>query len=156
MVTSWSALESHQRALHTTLFCSLTDYISHHSLPGLISTHYHIHLYLIILFSSPHISLVHPFTHCKVLYVVALHFRAFSLISCLLVWFSCLFPGLLFCLWPLPVLFVCLFGLPSCVWPLLVLITILDYASNKAAIGSQPLCLGAVSWHIHRTHSYVM
>jgi len=51
------------------------NYISHNSLPGLIVPDYHIHLCLIILFSSsPHISLVHLIIPCEVLYVILLHF----------------------------------------------------------------------------------
>jgi len=45
-VTRWSALESHQRALHTRKVRFTHNYISQNSLPGLISTD-HIHLYLI-------------------------------------------------------------------------------------------------------------
>jgi len=76
---------------------SLTNYISHNSLPRLITDC--IHLYLITLFSSPLISLVFPFTHCEVLYVVTLHSRAFR--SGFLspgFWISCLFLELFFCL----------------------------------------------------------
>ena len=145
MVTSWSAHESHQRALHTRHSCSLTDYISHHSLPGLISTHYHIHLYLIFLFSSPYISLVHPITRCEVLYVVALHFWAFSLVflshgllDFLPVSWITLVPLTPACF----VLFVCLFGLSSCAWPSACWVTILDNPLINAAFGSLTL----VSW----------
>jgi len=53
---------SHQRALQI-IPLSLTNYISHTSLPGLISTHL-IHLVLIILFSSHHKYLVFTFTVC--------------------------------------------------------------------------------------------
>jgi len=53
------------------------NYISHNSLPGLIIPDYHIHLCLIILFSSPHKSLVYLIIPCEVLYVILLQFRAF-------------------------------------------------------------------------------
>jgi len=109
MFTSWSALESHQRALHTDYYHSLTNYISHNSLPGLVTDC--IHLYLITLLVSAYLYLVHSFTHCKVVYVVALHFQAFSLVLCLLVFgfLACLDLDFLPALLPLTSVCFCLF-----------------------------------------------
>jgi len=45
-VTSWSALDTHQKALQISLV-SLSDYISHNSLLRLIFTD-HTHLYLVL------------------------------------------------------------------------------------------------------------
>ena len=113
-VTSWSALESHQRALHTRLSCfthklhlpTFSAWTHQHSLSHSPVSHY------LVSFSL--------FIPCSLIYslrsfaCVTLHLWAFPLVSCLLVfWISCLFRGLLSCLWPLPVLFVCLFGLPT-------------------------------------------
>jgi len=60
---------------YTDYYHSLTNYISHNSLPGLIVTDC-IHLCLITLLVSAYLNLVHSFTHCEVLYVT-LHSRAF-------------------------------------------------------------------------------
>jgi len=90
---------------------TLTDYISHNLLPGLIITDC-IHLCLITLLVSVYLFHVHSFDRYEVLYVVALHFRAFFLVSCLL-------PVLWIIILPLSLtsacfvcLFVCLDWLP--------------------------------------------
>ena len=126
---------------------SLTNYISQNSLPGLIITD------CIPLLVSANLYHVHSFTHCKVLYVVALHSRTFFLVSCLLVFgflacsvdYSFASDPCLFCL------FVCLFVL--FVWTAYLCfdllpvywITCLDCPFIKAAFGSLPSCLRAVS-----------
>jgi len=81
-VTRWSALESHQRALHTR--CFIHNYISQNSLPGLITDH--IHRYLIYWLHSPvshpvSLSIYTWFSHslmAKSCCTVCLHFRVFS------------------------------------------------------------------------------
>jgi len=151
MFTSWSALESHQRALHTDYYHSLTNYISHNSLPGLITDC--IHLYLITLLVSAYLYLVHSLAKLfMLLHCISKRFPWFY-ISWFLdflpvwIWISCL----LFCLWLLSV-FVCLFvGLPTCVLTYCLYvywIMCLDCPLIKAAIGSQPWCLRAVGdWY---------
>jgi len=69
MVTSWSALESHQTALHIRLLSFP------HNTHCLDSSFIITFTCLIILFSSPHISLVFSFIICKVLFSVTLQFR---------------------------------------------------------------------------------
>jgi len=68
-VTSWSALESHQTALHIRLLSFP------HNTHCLDSSFIITFTCLIILFSSPHISLVFSFIICKVLLSVTLQFR---------------------------------------------------------------------------------
>jgi len=81
---------------------------------------------IIILFSSPHISQVHPITRCKVLYVVALHFWAFPLVSFSLgSWIFAFLLDSLFASEPCVCLFICVFGLPSRVW-----LFVFDYESG--------------------------
>jgi len=86
--------------------------ISHNSLPGLIIPDYHIHLCPILLFSSPHISLVHLIIPCEVLYVVPLHFWAFPMLSLFLVRDLCPCPALdlSVCFHCLPVYVLCLYS----------------------------------------------
>jgi len=71
-VSSWSALESYLRALHTDYYHSFTNYITKNSQPRLIITDC-FHLGLITLLVSGNLILVHSFTHGDILYVVTLH-----------------------------------------------------------------------------------
>jgi len=114
---------------------TLTNYISHNSLPGLIITDC-IHLCLITLLVSVYLFHVHSFDRYEVLYVVALHFRAFFLVSCLLDFL----PVLWIIILPLSLTSVCLFVWTAylCFDLLPVLwITCLDCPFIKAAFGSQ-------------------
>jgi len=100
-VTRWSALESHQRALHTRWSCFTHNYISQNSLPVLIITD-HIHLYLIHWLHSP---VFHPVN----LSIYALCSHSLTAKSILCVCISERFS-----------VFVCLFLTLDCSWTLII------------------------------------
>ncbi|XDV51933.1 hypothetical protein PO909_020725 [Leuciscus waleckii] len=128
-VTSWSALESRQRALHIRHSRSLSDYISHTHCPDSSLITHHSHLYLIItdcihlcpitLLVSVYLYHVHSFTHSPRSLVLVLHCISEHSLGFLVSWFLDILPcsldyslasgPCLFCL------FVCLVGLPICV-----------------------------------------